>query len=226
MVSVEVIIGAGVRDDAHRKRARQWVITRYRAHGYPVTVGTCRGKWRKAAAVNPAANASTADVLVIADADCVVDADGIRRAIGHAQRDGYAVPAKAVRRLTPDATAGVLDGDPAADLDPRLPTESRHQLLAGGGIVVIRKDVWDAVGGFDPRFVGWGGEDYALGCALYSATRQFPQYGAGLLWHLWHPPQTRDQRLTPDNEHLANRYRQAKHDPIAMQQLHAEAREV
>lgn len=222
MTTVEVIVGRGGKEDRHRKASREWVTARYTAHGYPVTVGVCRGAWRKAAAYNPPAAASTADVLIVADGDCVVTCDALTRAVEQAARAGYAAPAKVVRRLTPAATTDALACDPAADLDPRLETEGRHDLLAAGGILVIRRDVWTEAGGFDPRFIGWGGEDYALGCALYALTGDYARHEPGTMWHLWHPPQTRDQRLTPDNDALARRYLSAKHDPQAMRALLAE----
>lgn len=222
MTRVEVIVGHGTRDDTHRKAARAWVIDRYQRHQYPVRVGAAKGRWCKANAYNPAAALSDAEVLVIADADSVVTRGALATAISHATRDGYAVPAQNVRRLTPAATQQLLATDPTDDPDTRLPIEGGHQLLAGGGIVVVTSELWRAVGGFDPRFIGWGGEDYALGCALYALTGLYPARSPGVLWHLWHPPQTRDQRLTPANEALSRRYLNAKHDRPAMRALLAE----
>lgn len=221
MTSAHVIIGHGGRDQ-RRRRNLDWVRGRYEAFGYPVTVGTCRGKWRKAAAINAAAAACTADVLIIADGDCVVDDVALGQAVLWASRDGYAQPAHIVNRLTPDASDTVLQMPVDASVPIRLPVEGRHQLLSGGGVIVVHRDLWRDAGGFDPRFVGWGGEDYALGCALYALTGDFPRKAAAAVTHLWHPPQTRDHRLTPDNEALSRRYLNAKHDPPAMRALLAE----
>lgn len=224
MTTAHVIVAHGGRDQ-RRRRNLDWVTARYEAFGYPVTVGVCRGKWRKAAAVNPTAADSDADVLIIGDADCVTDPDALRDAVTWAAADGYAQPANTVHRLTPEASDTVLAMPPDAPVSTRLPREGRHQLLAGGGVIVVRRDVWRDAGGFDPRFVGWGGEDFALGCALYALTGVFPRKAAAVLTHLWHPPQTRDHRLTPDNEALSRRYLNAKHDPPAMRALLAEWQE-
>lgn len=222
MTSVALLIPVGARDGAARKANFSWVMARYTAHGWDPVVARCpTTPWSKAAAVNPAAVDVDADVIVVADADSCVTRGAFADTIRYAAADGYAVPAEQVRRLTPEATRTVLAGNPSDDLDPRLPVEGRHQLLEGGGIIAVRRDVWLAIGGgFDPRFTGWGGEDFALGCALYAATGVYPRRAPGLLWHLWHPPQTRQRdRLTPANEKLANRYRSAKHDRAAMTAL-------
>ena len=222
--SVAVVIGHGGRNP-RRRRNLTWVSARYETLGYPVTVGTCRGTWCKATAINPAAAAADVDVLVIADGDCVVDPSALASAVTWAAADGYAQPANTVHRLTADATDQVLAMPPDAALTTRLPLEGKHQLLAGGGVVAVHRDLWADAGGFDPRFTGWGGEDFALGCALYALTGVYPRAAAEVLHHLWHPPQTRDQRLTPANEALSRQYLNAKHNPPAMRSLLAEWQE-
>lgn len=217
MTSVTVVVGYSSRDDKHRTANLSWVVTRYKKNDYPVAVGVCSQRtWAKAAAFNDAANAVTSDVIVLADADCVVTHGALTQTITDAARDGYAVPAKTVHRLTPEATTKVLAMDPGDDLPARMDCEGKHQLLAGGGIVAVTRDLWHQVGGFDPRFTGWGGEDFALGCALYAHTGVYPRRQPGVLHHLWHPPQGRNQRLSPANERLANRYRSVKFDRAAM----------
>ena len=84
----------------------------------------------------------------------------------------------------------------------------------------MRADLWRDVGGFDDRFHGWGGEDFALGCALRSLSGQYAHKLAGTLRHLWHPPAPSNGGLLPDdNFALANRYRAAKFDPAAMRDI-------
>lgn len=89
------------------------------------------------------------------------------------------------RRFTADQTERLLGGyevgEPAGEICP-----GREALLA------VRADVWDAVRGYDERFVGWGPEDLAFHRVLktlYPDGQDVPQHG--LFASLWHPPVTR-----------------------------------
>lgn len=55
-----------------------------------------------------------------------------------------------------------------------------------GGISVITRDLWETVGGFDPRFVGYGAEDYAFmrGVQIHYGE---PDRIPGRLVMMWHP---------------------------------------
>lgn len=226
-MTVEIIIGCHVDDDAHRRAARDWVTRWYTTHGYPVTVHQAQQQpWCKADAYNAPVAASTADVVVLADADSFVPADALEWAILQAPDFGWAVPFSKVHRLTEQATARALDADPATTDRPpdRTLGQSAHDVLAGGGIVAMTRDLAMACGPFDPRFQGWGGEDYALGCAARTFTGDYPAARKGPLWHLWHPPQPRTTERDRITNRLGMRYRIAKFQPDAMRALIAEWR--
>ena len=219
-----VIIPAATDDDAHRLAARQWAVRRYRTvhHDWPVAVAMHTGPWCKAEAVNPVAASADADVLVIADGDSVVAPDALRAAVAEVAtgRHDWATPATQVRRLTQAVTATVLGQEPDTLPDSRSPVVRAHSLLPGGGIVVVSRALWLDADGYDPRFIGWGGEDYALGCALRALSGHYAHKQPGVLWHLWHPPAPSNGGLLPDESAaLATHYRAAKHDPAAMRSL-------
>lgn len=223
-MSVDVIVPASTSDDAHRLASRQWVVRRYRTlHAdWPVAVALHTGPWCKAEAVNPIAADSDADVLVLADADSFVAPDALRASVADVTsgRHDWAVPAFQVRRMTEAASRAVLELDPDTLPDPRSPVVRSHSLLPGGGIVVVSRALWLDADGYDPRFIGWGGEDYALGCALRALSGHYAHKQPGVLWHLWHPPAPSNGGLLPDESAaLATHYRAAKHDPAAMRSL-------
>ncbi|RCV53458.1 glycosyltransferase family protein [Marinitenerispora sediminis] len=193
---------------------------RWRALGHHVLVGETQGPWCKARAVAAALPFATGDLLVIADADCW--SPGIDAAL-EAVRDGapWAMPHGRVHRLTPDATAQVLAG---VAPHPRMPVTQRpYQGWPGGGIVVVRRDVYEQAP-LDPRFTGWGGEDESWAHALTTLAGP-PWRGRAPLWHLWHPPQDRMSRRwgSPEARELAGRYRKAARSPAAMRALVDEA---
>lgn len=218
-MSVEVVIGHHADDDTHRTAARQWVTGWYRTRGYRVTVACATGTpWCKADAYNGPVADSTADVVVLADADSFPAADALQQAIVAATRVGWAAPFRKVRRLTADATLTLLDCTPDVDQPPRTDVEADvHDVLPGGGIVVMRRSLALACGPYDPRFAGWGGEDYALGNAARTLSKAAAALIPGPLWHCWHP--RGHAQMSPATKALSNRYRRALFDSAAMQAL-------
>lgn len=204
--------------DADRAAALAWLTARY-AQLHPewevrVTPGLATGgPWIKAHAVQAALSGAAGEVLVVADADVVCD--GVTEAVDAVVRgQSWAVPHHAVHRLTAAATRRVYDTGVLPDV--RLPRSllrgtvaEAHRGVAGGGMVVVRRDVWDACP-LDARFRGWGQEDLAWGWAL---TRCFgsPYRAQHPMIHLWHPPQERQSRVAGSTESMSlyARYRQA-----------------
>ena len=218
-MNVEVIIGHHAADDPHRTAAREWVTRWYTERGFVVTTGTASGAvWCKAEAFNPAVAASTADVVVLADADSFPLADALAGAIAQVGRCGWASPFSRVRRLTYEATAQLLECDPAmVDVPPDARVEADvHDILPGGGIVAMDRQLALDCGPFDPRFAGYGGEDFALGNAARTLSGNYAHVATGSLFHLWHP---RAGVMSGDTKQLANRYRLAKFHRDAMQEL-------
>lgn len=217
-MSVEVLIPWRGRCP-HRRRALDWVTARYR---WPVTLAVApAGPWCKAAALEAAVAESTADILVIADAD--VWCDGTPVAVD-AVRGGapWAVPHTRVRRLTRPSTRWMLAGhepDPGYDVEERP-----YRGIMGGGLTVLPREIYQQVP-LDRRFTGWGQEDISWGIALGTLAGSRWR-GTSDLVHLWHPPQERLSRRVGSEEGLAlhRRYQLAQDDPAAMTALIEEAR--
>jgi hypothetical protein len=218
-VSVDVIIPyAG--EDEHRARALWWVCPRYE---WPVIVGNNSGPWCKAKAVADGLRHSDADILVVADAD--VWATDVVKAVEAVERGAaWAVPHRQVRRLSEISTAAVLAGEPPNE-EMSL-ARGTYTGVIGGGVVVLTRELYDEVP-IDPRFIGWGGEDYAWGFALTTIAGP-PARATGPLWHLWHPAQPRDKKIrvggNRPNETLRRRYRDSRREISLMRKLIAEAR--
>lgn len=219
-MGVAVVIPHGAADGPERVRARDWVANRYEViHGLPVTFAPCpTAEWSKGAAVNPVAAAMDAQTLVVADADSFVSDVALRSAIDRAESHGWAVAHSTIRRLTRAATEVVLAGGQPGKLE-----KPAYVGVAGGGIVVIRRDVYDRVP-LDPRFAGWGGEDHAWGLALSVLVGVASRRPVSPLWHLWHPPQPTKASPSRATRDLVGRYKAARRDPVAMAAIVQEVR--
>lgn len=207
-------------DGAERTRNWAWLRTQWETYGWDIIEGHCPdGPWVKAHAVADALTKTTADILVIADAD--IWCPDIHLAVKALQHGAtWAVPHRKVYRLTDRATTQLVDGATTWQRLGHPPLDQApYNGIAGGGIVAIQRDLYEQAP-FDPRFNGWGGEDSAAGIT-WTALAGPPRRGTAPLWHLWHRPQPRLSRVSGSRESMAllNRYKTARHDPALLQAL-------
>lgn len=208
----------------HRDAAWNWVRSRYEAFHSPweiVTAAAPAGEaWSKGTALAAAVAATDAEILVVADADVFIDPDALRDAVALAVTEPWVVPHTQVLRLDPDHTTAVLGEHPTWCPQRRWGSYDRspYDGVAGGGLAVMRRSAWNAVGGMDPAFVGWGYEDESFGRALDTLVGPHRRL-TGPLWHLWHPPQANYRRANVDNEARWKSYRHAGGSPVAMRAL-------
>lgn len=215
-------------DDGQPERAAAlaFVLGRWR-HAHPrwplVVTESSAEPWVKAAAVMPAVMAARPGPLIVADAD--VWCDDVTVAVAALGEAAWAVPHRYVRRLNAEATAAVYGGASFEALGADSLAERAYIGMPGGGLVVADRDALVSVP-FDPRFVGWGGEDCAIGLALHTLAGE-AWLGTAPLWHLWHAPQLRPERRYGNaaNEALRLRYRRAMGNRAEMATLIDEARE-
>jgi hypothetical protein len=221
VTSVEVVISWRP-GDSQRERNLRWVLDRWERTGWPVTLtGQANtGPWCRAADVTPAVEASNAEIIICADADCWTD--GIHDAVAAVENGApWAVPHLMLHRLDPVATEAVLAGEPP-ETQTRLAQRPYVGNPAGTLFVVPRSTYLDCP--LDPRFVGWGQEDDALALALDLLHGRHWR-GTHPLFHLWHEPQPRRSRGvgSKDSLRLFQRYRHARKNPQRMRALLDEA---
>jgi hypothetical protein len=221
------------------RRAHGWrdLLWRYakphwEAAGYPILeVEHTEGLFNRSWCLNEGARlAGDWDVLILADADVIVEAAQVHAAAGLAMVTGsYTVAGDERYGLTQRPTELLLQGWRFEKWrDFRMEQCKEHRWECGmtthnfnSHAVAIRRDLWETVGGFDERFEGWGHEDGAFlaACETFGANIERV---AGPLIHLFHERAPERSRIHPHwgkNRDLRARYTEAKGDPDAMRAL-------
>jgi hypothetical protein len=171
------------------EREELWRIVRPHLEGlgWPIFTGDREGPWSRAAACNAAAAAAGEwDVALFADADTIPEPDTVMQAVERVVEHGGAIrPHDHLWTLSAgEMRLFRMRGE--INFQPR-------RTNPGGGLLVITRRAFDAVGGFDERFVGWGHEDSHMATMLLVEADwdRLP----GNAWHLYHE---RDSADTPE----------------------------
>jgi len=183
--------------DEHRIRA--WHYNRLRWQGLDVQLcvssdGRTEGPFSVARALNRARQQAAGDVLAMFGADHIPPApEKLAWIAARLEASPWTAVYAGTLVLGENDTARVLGG-----ATPELYAETRaHRIGMCEGILAMRADVWDDVGGEDERFEGWGSEDTAFRVALAALYPNGRPDGEGDVIALWHAEAPRDQ--TPAN---------------------------
>ncbi len=144
--------------------------------------------FRAAAARNLGAAGATSDVLVFLDADTVPEPGFIEALVRRAAAspDVLAVGRRRHADLSGDGRelpepAWLVDGYAASrDLLEADGRSFRHVISA---VLALRRELFLDLGGFDERFVGYGGEDWDLGYRAWNAGAVLVHERDAVAWH-------------------------------------------
>lgn len=187
------------------------------------------GPFNRSKAINDAARqAGEWDAAVIIDADVICNPHAVAVGVQRAVEGGYVVVTHNERvMLSKAGTAKILDGYRGPWKERGMVERSWTDSVSC--CVVVPRDVWDTVGGFDENFKGWGFEDTAFVVAAEFLTGKPLGFVQSECFHLHHARQP-DARLNSPT-YRANEARKKKYlaaaasaEPDAMQLLLAEAR--
>jgi hypothetical protein len=187
-------------------------------------LGTSHGQpFNRSAARNAAVEEFTRyrpnwDVVLLADADVMVyERRQVVEAIRLARRTGHMVFAHTWRAgLGQDATEQVLAG-----ADPSAMVRDEWDANTFSSCYAVPRSLWDTLGGFDERYVGWGLEDVAFHRAA-GAMAGVDRVDQGVVFHLWHPRSRAEQEENPHypaNHRLWQRYLDAGWNRDAMAEV-------
>ena len=152
---------------------------------FDVVVGDSDGDFNRSGARNAGVAKSESEVAVIIDADNYIPIDQIKLAIKYARRRrGLVKPSKFFGYLTEEATDKFYESGEIVKISDMY--MSNPVMDFSGGAYVIRKDLYEEIGGFDEGFVGYGAEDDAFHALCISKLGRI-SYVGGMNYHLYHP---------------------------------------
>ena len=171
------------------------------------------------------------DILVFIDADSIPSPTALIESIGHVMRTKHWLfPYSTYYNLTEKGSEDFKENPPWKHWRPEDGYEYEYVFPgpdpydrppAVGGSVILHREVWEKVRGYDERFQGWGGEDRAFALALETLAGDSVRYPAPI-YHLWHPAPENDRFGHPNwdyNRQLLERYQSANHLPARMHAL-------
>ena len=165
--------------DANRERWWAFVRPHLEFLGYPIFLGDSEGPWARAAALNSASRAAGEwEIALVADADTVLDPTAVSRTLKRVRwTRGAARPHD--HRFMLNRRASKKFVQTGEILPEHLGSDA-----PGGGALVVHREAFERVGGYDEQFVGWGYEDSAMNIALATTSRweRIP----GVSYHLNH----------------------------------------
>jgi hypothetical protein len=159
-----------------------------------VSVADGRERYRKSRSFNLGARAAKGEVLVFHDGDILVPRDYSTTVCARTASGSEIVDLKRyLFYLTSLHTDELLQR--RAELTT-LPPDMVVQ-NAPGGTIAVSRSAFEAIGGFDEQFEGWGGED--LEFMERAATRRLDRFASLPFVHLWHAAQAgkTPQKETP-----------------------------
>ena len=161
------------------------------------------GPFSRARAINAGARLAEKNIGIL-DSDLLPGFDFVEHGLEYLAMTGVVLPFTYVHYLT-ETTSGGIQADAAAqypDLlrNPALwPPSIKVSHESVGGALWIARDIFDAVGGYDEHFVGWGVEDNDFFNRLVQVA-QVVRLNKHM-FHLWHPVPERHGGCQERNRH-------------------------
>jgi GT2 family glycosyltransferase len=180
------------------------------------------GPFNRSAAINRASEmAGDWDVALIIDSDTVSEVSPVMKALELAYRTNGLVVAHTHRHMLHErATMRILAGEKGTWNRGGMVQRTYRDSVSCA--VAISRKTWDAVGGFDERFIGWGFEDTAFNIACETVSGLLVTAVPGACYHLWHPvgPEANRNSMTFKRNHsLKRRYEGVRGHPDRLRRM-------
>lgn len=155
------------------------------------------GLFNRSWGYNCAINFTRYKKLILADNDLVLDNHDLLLGLDHLKKYNIVKPFNKVYDLDSDATINCINLNEYYQTDT-----SRNRInLTAGGLLMITRETFLKVGGYDERFEGWGGEDDEMTLHLwkYIHNNEITLHQlTGNLFHLYHDRSLYDSWIQPN----------------------------
>lgn len=148
------------------------------------------GPFNKAWGLNVGFRNSSGAVAAFGDADMMMSSTALVACYERCRTEFEAMkPYDAHVDLTPEESECVRGGNwhlrPGREGQPNREGIGEFVCFCGG-LFLIRRDIYEELGGFDERFLGWGGEDDAMTSKLLRLGKYSGTASNQVACHLWH----------------------------------------
>jgi len=219
-------------DNGLRDRLFKWVKTFYETMMPEVEL--CIGEsfsvpFNRSQAINIAAKQATRDVFVIADADVFYDPQILVQGMKLLKQHPWVIPYFTWKDLSKSSSEKLLVHSPQWPLPFKVNYKERRFKKSKpiSGVIIVTRENFNLVKGFDERFAGWGREDNAFKDAMNTICGPFIRLNAASIYHLWHPKVgSRGNPNIDNNNNLYNRYAKKRGNLEEMKKLINERNQV
>lgn len=204
---------------------RQWEFLSQKIGDAEICLGdSAEGPFNRCEARNKAYKDSMGDFLIFADADTLISFEGLSGVLKKLDtgQSLWGFPYLVYYNATSSWTELFCMGKSLANPLNEGTIDYEHRLLDSvGGAIIVRRDAFERIQGYDERFMGWGYEDRAFVSAL-TALAGTPYRTSDYVIHLWHKATEESRFGQPQiryNEHLYHRYQSCENNPAGMLEL-------
>lgn len=191
MVDISIIIpfdGSVDRQQQFNWVYRKWLSKIDETMEIVVSAGDGLTPFSKSAAINMGYRQSRGSLLILTDADTWPSFDSIVYAINKFKNGlwQWAKPCQQFYRISKNETNNILNAGLSYEFDDVLENMCDSVESETNACLMVTRELFETVGGFDERFRGWGGEDEAMIKMLLAASGQWNETNFAA-YHLWHP---------------------------------------
>lgn len=176
--------------DPIRTKIFEWVHLRWQRlfPEWEIVLGESdTGDFNRSQARNAAFAASTGDIIVLSDADTACNPTIALNAIAAVESGApWIIAHDRYYSLTKEYTRWLIRQPPENRLVQPFEYDWVMKEKSQAGVIVMPREAWEAIGGYNEDFKGWGYEDNEFAVRL---DRKWGEHERikGSMVHLWHP---------------------------------------